>query len=124
VEILPRSPSPAYQYQNQFLSFFLTEFIRTKSTSLQTFSYFEDLPSHHGKSAYIDIGSAALSLVYLGQTSGKKDLLHLSQEYYQSLLEKVRIGMAKRPTEDVIIGAAILSMYEVCSSRCSIKMIS
>ncbi|KAJ5625654.1 hypothetical protein N7510_001963 [Penicillium lagena] len=97
----------------QFLAHFLTEFMPTNSTSLQTFSYFQDLPQHHGRSPYIDIGSAALSLVYLGQTYGKKDLLHLSLEYYQSLLKAVRIGMAKQPTEDVIIGTAILSMYEV-----------
>lgn len=65
---------------------------------------------HSGRSDYIDIGSAALTFDYFGQTDGNKDLLRLSQEYYQMLLKQVRKCMAKQRTEDVIIGAAILSM--------------
>lgn len=116
VERLPKVPSPGCLYQIQFLAYFLAEFIPTNSTSLQTFSYFENLPSHHGRSAFIDIGSTALSLVYLGQVHGDNHLVHLSLRYYQLLLEGVRRKMAKPPTEDVIICAAILSMYEVYDS--------
>lgn len=69
------------------------------------------MPSHHGKSICNDIGSAALSLVYLGQTRNDKNLLYLSQYYYQLLVEAVL--KAKHPTEDIITAATILSMYEV-----------
>lgn len=84
------------------------------STRRQTFSYFENLPKYDNKNGYINLGSAALSLVYLGQIHGDEDLIYWSLQCYQQLLERTSKDATRKPTENLIIGAAFLSMYEVC----------